>query len=309
MTQADTSRNTPLGQLHGVIVLNKPKGPTSTSCLNAIKKRLGQKKIGHAGTLDPMATGVLPVLLGAGTKIAPYITGGDKIYLGELKLGLTTDTYDIQGTVVEEKSWDHVSPEDAGTGITSWTELAEQEVPPVSAAKHKGKPLYALARAGKETPVKVKAIEVKHAEVVDIDLPLVKFRVMVSAGTYVRSLVHSLGMRFGSGAVLTSLTRERSGSFGLDQAFGLDQLLDEPHRLPERVLSIREALPDWPRIVLNEDQALLVRNGAMLPVDETGLKAPQGTLALAETAGKEPLALVEAKVRDARLRWAILRGL
>jgi len=250
LTSSGKGSITPCLQQNGVLILDKPKGPTSTSCLNAIKKRLGQKKIGHAGTLDPMATGVLPVLLGYGTKIAPYITGGDKTYLGELKLGLTTDTYDIEGKVVDEQPWEHISPEDAGTGITSWTGLTEQEVPPVSAAKHKGKPLYALARAGKETPVKIKAIEVKHAEVVDIDLPLVKFRVTVSAGTYVRSLVHSLGIRFGTGAVLTSLTREQSGPFGLEQAYSLDQVLEEPHRLPERVLSVGEALPDWPRLVV-----------------------------------------------------------
>jgi tRNA pseudouridine55 synthase len=296
--------------MHGVVVVDKPEGPTSRSCLNAIKKHLGQKKIGHAGTLDPMATGVLPVLLGAGTKLAPYIMGGDKTYFGELRLGLTTDTYDIHGKVIEERPWEQVAPDDAGTGVTSWTGLTEQEVPPVSAAKHKGKPLYELARAGRETPVKVKAIEVKYAEVVDIDLPQVRFRVAVSAGTYIRSLVHSLGMRLGPGAVLTALTRERSGPFGLDGAFALDDLLEEPRRFPERVLSIREALGDWPRLILEKTQARLVENGAWLPVTETAMpEASEGSRALAETPDEEPLALVEARQRDERLRWAILRGL
>jgi tRNA pseudouridine55 synthase len=296
--------------MHGVVVLDKPQGPTSTSCLNAIKKKLGQKKIGHAGTLDPMATGVLPVLLGAGTKLAPYIMGGDKTYYGELRLGLTTDTYDIHGKVVAEKDWSHVTAEDAGIGITSWTGITEQEVPPVSAAKHKGKPLYELARAGKETPVKIKAIEVKNAEVVEVDLPHVRFRTTVSAGTYIRSLVHSLGIRLGSGAVLTALVRERSGLFELEGAHPLETLLDEPHRFPERVLSIREALQDWPRLALDENQAKLVGNGAWLPVEATAIPgAPEGAMALAETVNGEPLALVEARQREQRLRWAILRGL
>jgi tRNA pseudouridine55 synthase len=212
--------------------------------------------------------------------------------------------------VVEEKDWSRVTAEDAGIGITSWTGVTEQEVPPVSAAKHKGKPLYELARAGRETPVKVKAIEVKYAEVVDIDLPQVRFRVAVSAGTYIRSLVHSLGMRLGPGAVLTALTRERSGPFGLDGAFALDDLLEEPRRFPERVLSIREALGDWPRLILEKTQARLVENGAWLPVTETAMpEASEGSRALAETPDEEPLALVEARQRDERLRWAILRGL
>lgn len=144
-------------QCDGVLVLNKPSGPTSAACLNDIKHQLKQYKIGHAGTLDPLAQGVLLVMLGHGTKLAPYLTDRVKTYTGTFRLGMTTDTLDIQGEVTSESDVT-VSDEDVKREILYWKELTEQEVPAYSAAKHKGKPLYALAREGKETPVKIKPI-------------------------------------------------------------------------------------------------------------------------------------------------------
>jgi tRNA pseudouridine55 synthase len=296
-------------QAHGVLVLDKPSGPTSADCLNRIKHGLGQKKIGHAGTLDPLASGLLLVLLGKGTKLAPYLMGGAKTYSGEFILGLTTDTYDIQGSVVEEKHWEHVSPEDVEAGVASWTRMREQEVPPVSAAKHKGRPLYALARAGEEVPVKTKSIEVHRAETLRIDPPRVSFRTVVGPGAYIRSLVHSLGMRLGTGAALTALVREGSGAFGLEKAHGLDEVLEDPEGFPDKVLSMREALADWPVVRLDREAADLVRNGAWLPVDG-GPRGPEaGEKALLAGPDNEALALAEAKSKDGRIRWSILRGL
>lgn len=254
-----------LPQLHGVLVLDKPSGPTSARCLSALK-RLGQKKIGHAGTLDPAASGVLLVLLGHATKISGYLmAGGRKVYRGALRLGLTTDSWDDTGNILSEQSWQHVSEEAVRREILAWQGVSDQAVPPVSAAKHKGQPLYKLARAGKDVPEKIKTIEISSSEVLDVSLPSARFRVSCSSGTYIRSLAHSLGCRLGCGAVLTELTREYSHPFALDAAHGLDDILEHPERLPEYVLPVTAALPDWPVITVAGEDAARLRNGTPVP--------------------------------------------
>ena len=294
-----------LPQLHGVLVLAKPSGPTSAACLTSIK-RLGQKKIGHAGTLDPLAAGVLVVLLGEATKLAPYVMEGEKTYLGQLRLGLATDTYDIQGAVTAEASFDHIGPAELEAAIASWTAETSQEVPPYSAAKHQGRPLYALARKGLAAPVKHKDISVFDARAVSIDLPSATFRVRVSAGVYIRSLVHSLGKRLGCGAVLTALTREASRPFDLTRAHGLDDIQAAPETLPERIISIGQALPHWPTVALPADAAALVRQGVRV---RAGADAEPGRCALLTDAGGQPLALAKVEETEGTLRWAIMRGL
>ena len=141
-------------QMDGVLVLNKPSGPSSSQCLSKIKRAAGQKKIGHAGTLDPLAQGVLLVLLGQATKLSNYLMG-QKTYRGVLRFGEITDTWDSQGRVLESRPWQDVAAETVKTAILDWKELTEQEVPPYSAAKHEGQPLYKLSRRGLETPVKI----------------------------------------------------------------------------------------------------------------------------------------------------------
>ncbi|BCS86798.1 tRNA pseudouridine(55) synthase TruB [Pseudodesulfovibrio sediminis] len=298
-------------QRDGLLILNKPSGPTSAACLNDIKHQLKQFKIGHGGTLDPMAEGVLLVLLGHGTKLAPYLSGGTKTYRGTFRLGITTDTLDIQGEVVKESDVS-ASAEDVKRAILYWKELTEQEVPAYSAAKHEGKPLYALAREGKETPVKIKPIVISHVEVLDVQMPEAAFRVSCSAGTYIRSLVHSLGTRIGCGATLTSLVRESSEPFGLDQALDLMDVLENPESFPERVIPLADTLPHWPRFTLTEPLSGLVKNGAWLPVvDQPGelLAGELGDQAMLLDPEGTPLALVEAKLQNGTPKWAILRGL
>ena len=299
------------GQLNGVLVLNKPSGPSSAQCLNRIKHGLGQKKIGHAGTLDPLAQGVLLVLLGQGTKIAPYLSGGEKVYFGTMQLGLATDTYDVEGRVIEEKP-PEADPEAVKSAILAWRDLTEQEVPAYSAAKHQGKPLYQLARQGREVPVKTKPIAVTEVEALEVRTPWASFRVRCSAGTYVRSLVHSLGKRLGCGAALCRLTREYSHPFGLEEAHDLDEILDTPERFGERVKPLSEALPHWPRAALDPESARSVMNGAWLPLDEcpvAGVDGRPGERALFLRENGAPLALAELRAKDERIRWAILRGL
>lgn len=298
-------------QAHGVLVLNKPSGPTSTSCLEKIKRTLGQRKIGHAGTLDPLAQGVLLVLLGQATKIAAYLTEGRKLYQGVLRLGVETDTYDVLGKVVHTVDCGGLTPSQVRPALLEWLQLREQDVPPYSAAKHQGRPLYALSRSGLDVPQKRKPIQIFQVEVMDIDLPLVRFRVECSAGTYIRSLVHSLGKRLQCGAVLEELIRERSHPFDLDQAYGLQAVLEEPETFERKVIAVQDALPHFPRYVLPSDLAWKVRNGARLPWDLTGEAAsPEpGARALFLDDQQLPLALVELREVDGRLLWTVLRGL
>lgn len=297
-------------QLDGVLVLHKPGGPTSTDCLNAIKRNLGQKKIGHAGTLDPMATGVLVVLLGQGTKLAGYLSDDRKTYRGALILGRTTDTYDVQGQTLTEAPWEHLTEDEVRAAITQWHGVSHQEVPPVSAAKHQGKPLYLLHRMGKEVPVKSKDVTLYDVQILSIDLPNVTFRVTCSAGTYIRSLAHSLGKRLGCGAVLSELEREASHPFTMEHAHDLETVLASRDRLIDLVLPMAQALPHWPKLSLGTQQADLVRNGTWLPTALfPGYPALEGDRALMLSSAGVPLALVEAKMRDQVLSWSILRGL
>jgi tRNA pseudouridine55 synthase len=296
-------------QADGLLVLHKPSGPTSTDCLNRIKARFRQKKVGHGGTLDPLASGVLLVLFGQGTKLVPYLSEESKTYTGTLVLGMETDSYDIQGRTVAEKSWSHVSEDQVRQMVRDWEKLENQEVPPVSAAKHKGKPLYALQRAGKEIPVKIKRIRITHAEVTGVDLPHVRFRVTCSPGTYVRSLVHSLGKRLGTGAVLTELVREACHPFTLAQAVTLDTLLElEPESLGDHIIPLSDVLPHWPGIRLDREQTQAVMQGMRLPVDSR-TPGEAGDRVMVFDPHGAPLALVQAQALDSSLHWVILRGL
>ena len=232
MTDARRTVSTPtLPQLDGIVVLNKPSGLTSTRCLN-ILKRMGQKKIGHAGTLDPMARGVLLVLLGCATKLSSWLLGaGHKVYAGELKLGVETDTWDTEGEVFCEKSPDGVGSADVAAEIRAWTELTSQDVPPYSAAT------------------------------LDFSMPVARFRVVCDSGAYIRSLAHSLGKRLGCGAALCGLTREYSHPFSLEQAVDLAEIEADPAILKRIVRPVEDALPHWPKIELDAASARRVKNG------------------------------------------------
>lgn len=301
-------------QLHGLLVVNKPRGLSSAQCTNRLK-RLGQRKIGHAGTLDPMAQGVLLVLLGQATKLSGHLmAGGEKRYVAVVELGRATDTWDDEGVnvlvtdpeMLRARFADPALEAALRTEVIGWTGESVQTVPPYSAAKHEGKPLYSLARAGQETPEKRKTVHISHAEVLWVDLPRAAFRVVCSSGTYIRSLAHSLGTRLGCGAVLTELTREYSHPFGLAQAHPLDAVLAQPDSLPERIVSVADALSHWPQVVVDDTRVQDIRNGVACPADAA---VTAGDKALLMTTDGAALALAEAAVKQGRVVWTILRGL
>ena len=293
-------------QKHGILLLNKPKGMSSAFAIGRLK-RLGQKKIGHAGTLDPMATGLLIVLLGEATKISGYLLeNGEKTYSGTLELGKITDTWDAEGKVLEERDTSTITKEMLENAVKDWLGTSMQEVPPYSAAKHEGQALYKLARAGKETPVKIKEIHISHAEIQWVDLPCMRFRVTCSSGSYIRSLAHSLGIRLGCGAMLTELTREYSHPFNLQDAITLEDLQENPEILNSKVISIEKGLPNWRIIELSQREALAIKNGNPIFIKENDFTVNekvflryQGNL----------LALAEAKQKDNKNIWQVLRGL
>ena len=303
-------------QQHGILVLNKPKGLSSAQTIARIK-RLGQKKIGHAGTLDPMATGVLLVLLGNATKLSGYLLeGGVKTYGGTLRLGVKTDTWDAEGSIVSETKLQEedllpgsVLEQAARREVTAWPNVTDQPVPPYSAAKHQGQPLYKLARAGMEVPAKVKSIHVSYADVQWVNMPDVRFRVTCSSGSYIRSLAHSLGIRLGCGAMLTELTREYSHPFGLDVAHTLDEILADPERLPEWIMPISAALPDWRNITVGNVQEANLKNGIPVPHQQEFGDFRSGDRAVILARDGSPLALAEARMDRDRPVWAVLRGL
>ena len=247
---------------------------------------------------------VLLVLLGQGTKIASHLLAdGGKVYSGQLRLGLTTDTWDIQGEVLTESPWQQVTEADVRAEVAHWLTLHEQEVPAYSAAKHEGQSLYKLARKGKEVPKKVKSMEISQADVLEVELPFVRFRVACSSGTYIRSLAHSLGIRLGCGAMLTELTREYSHPFGLEVACGLDELSADPGLLVKHLRPLAEALPHWPVLELDEAAEARIRNGMAIPCrDDVGDKA------LLQRQGM-PLALARRSETPQGPCWTVLRGL
>lgn len=210
--------------LNGVLVVDKEEGWTSHDVCAFVRRRFHIQKVGHAGTLDPLATGVLVVLLGKATKKSKELSSCDKDYFGTLQLGLKTDTHDISGAVLQKGEWGHISEQDVRQAFQKFTGVLEQTPPMVSALKHQGVRLYRLARAGKTVERPKRVVTVYEFRIEEIDLPKIRFFARVSKGTYLRTLVHDLGEMLGSFAVLAQLRRVRSGSFTLDDAITIDQL-------------------------------------------------------------------------------------
>src|SRR3989338_8831435 len=211
-------------QHNGILVVDKEPGWTSHDVCAFVRSRFRMKKVGHAGTLDPLATGVLVVLLGPATKKSKELSSCDKDYYGTIRLGIKTDTHDVSGTVIEERDWRHVSEQNVQDAFKKFTGVLEQTQPMVSALKHQGVRLYQLARAGKTVERAKRTVTVYEFRIEEMNLPEIRFFARVSKGTYLRTLVNDLGEMLGPFAVLSQLRRVRSGSFTLDDAVTIEQL-------------------------------------------------------------------------------------
>lgn len=212
--------------MDGILNINKPSGPTSFHIVSLVKRLSGERRVGHAGTLDPMATGVLPVCLGQGTRMVQFLIDNTKTYRAEIELGVATDTYDAQGRITQQGDLSGISRSQLESELASFCGLIYQVPPMYSALKFQGKPLYKLARAGITVERRSRPVKIHHLELMDWQPPLATIEVVCGRGTYIRSLAHDLGQRLGCGAYLKSLTRLRYGLFDIREAVSVPQLED-----------------------------------------------------------------------------------
>ncbi len=248
--------------MDGIAVINKAAGMTSHDVVARVRRLVGQRRAGHAGTLDPTATGVLPVLLGQATRVAEYLSESGKAYRATIRFGVETTTYDSEGEITHEAPV-HLALEDIERALPEF--LGEQDqLPPVySAIKRGGVPLYALARAGEAVEVTPRRIRIDELRIVRWAPPDLTLDVECGKGTYIRSLAHDLGQRLGPGAHLTGLIRTRSGPFTLSQAITLEELdaalTNGSWR--DRLFATDEALLDWRAAILGQENSVRLRTG------------------------------------------------
>lgn len=254
--------------MNGFLIIDKPVDLTSQAVVSRVKRMMGCRKAGHTGTLDPLATGVLPVALGKATKLIPYLDESVKVYLGELCLGVETDTYDCRGKIRRQFTGNlKFSERDFETLFADFTGTISQVPPTYSALKYKGKPLYALARSGNPVIPPPRRVTVDSFELLSMALPKATFRVRCSRGTYVRSLVHDIGLRLGCGAMLTNLVREQSGPFLLSDAISLELLESAVGQGDfSAVISMGGVLSRMPSLTIEDEELIaLIRTGSSLP--------------------------------------------
>ena len=249
--------------IHGVLNIYKEKGYTSHDVVARLRRIVGQKKIGHTGTLDPEAEGVLPVCLGKATKLCDLLTDKDKTYEAVLLLGISTDTQDTTGKILEEKNTADLREEAVREVVLSFEGEYDQIPPMFSALKVGGKKLYELARDGKEVERKPRHVQIYRIRILQIDLPRVRMEVTCSKGTYIRTLCHDIGEKLGCGGCIESLLRTRVERFGVAESLRIsevEQLMDEG-TLQEHMIKVDEMFPDYQKVYLTPEASAAVRNG------------------------------------------------
>ena len=261
----------------GFLNVNKPAGKTSFGVVAQVRRLTGVKRVGHAGTLDPLATGALPVCLGQATRLVEYLSDSTKTYLAGIELGVTTDTYDAEGSVLQRMDCSGVTREQVDTALATFLGQTTQTPPRYSAIKLKGRPSYKLARAGIDATPAPRTITIHRILLLDWQPPIVTAEIECARGTYIRSLAQDLGQKLGCGAYLKSLVRTRDSIFNLEDAVTLDQLTEAVNAgyWESLLYPMDSILSHWPAAVVGGDKEKAVRNGVSVAL-ETG-----GTLARA----------------------------
>lgn len=250
--------------MDGIIVINKEVGPTSRDVVNIISKIFNTKKVGHTGTLDPGASGVLVVCLGKALKVAEMFANDDKEYIAGVTLGLEYDTIDLYGKLLNEEEV-NIPKEEIIRVVNSFKGVYNQEVPLYSAVKVNGRKLYQYARSGQSVELPSKEVNIKEIKVLD-DIMYIegkiyfKIRCVVSKGTYIRSLVRDIGKKLGTIAVMNSLVRTRQGMFNINDSFNIEDIVNDNYK----AISITEAFPNIKTIKVNDEMAFKVRNGVII---------------------------------------------
>lgn len=235
----------------GVLLVKKPRGLSSHDVVARVRRVAGTRRVGHAGTLDPMAEGLLVVCIGAATRIVQFLTGLPKEYTGVIKLGAFSSTYDAEGMISPQGMALPADVETIRRAMALQTGIRLQLAPPFSAIKVRGKKLYEYARSGEPVPERHRQVRIDRFDLVEYREPEIRFYARVGSGTYIRSMAHDLGADLGCGAFLAALRRESVGGFRLDDALPLELLLEHPALLPEHLLTVPQALAHLPTITVD----------------------------------------------------------
>ncbi|MCH7811265.1 MAG: tRNA pseudouridine(55) synthase TruB [Chloroflexi bacterium] len=246
-----------------MINVNKPAGVTSFSVVSLVRRLSGVRRVGHAGTLDPIADGVLPILLGSATRLVEYIVDAPKSYRATVRLGAATDTYDSEGAVVSSGDPSGVTEQALRNALRTFVGEIQQLPPMYSALKHEGRPLYSYARAGKTVPREARTVTIHRLELLGVAGTDVEIELECGRGAYVRTLADDLGRLLGCGGHLVRLTRLRSGPFSLRDAVGIAQLEESAERgeWEEHLLAADRVLESWYAVLLGKERTLDVRCG------------------------------------------------
>jgi tRNA pseudouridine55 synthase len=288
----------PMGSPHdGIVLVDKGDGESSFDVVRKIKRALGMKKVGHAGTLDPFATGLLIILVGQGTKLAPHLMSGKKTYRGRLRLGVETDTQDPTGHVVSTRPVPEMGLDEIRGHAMGFTGDIEQVPPAFSAVRHKGKRAYEYARRGITIDLKKRRVRIHSLEVLGVALPDITFEVVCSGGTYVRTLAADLGRRMGPGAHLRELRRLGNGPFHVQDALPSKEI-ETPQRadLEDRIIPLRDALPEMREVHAEASMAKRIRNGYHPLCRELAGGGEEGTVStdfVKIVSGQEMVAIAE----------------
>ena len=256
--------------LNGILIINKQKGYTSHDVVAKVKKILNVKKVGHTGTLDPNATGVLPLLLNDGTKLSKYLIEHDKEYIVTLKLGIRTDTLDSEGKILEERKVDSLVLEDTEKILNSFIGKQEQLPPMYSAIKVNGKKLYEYARNGEEVELKPRKIEIYNIELIKIDKDKneIEFKVDCSKGTYIRSLCVDIANKLGTIGYMKELNRTKVGIFEISDAITIDELENNKQLANNKLIEMEDLLKSKPKIILEDKNLKQFLNGVKITTNE-----------------------------------------
>ena len=271
--------------MNGVLIIDKPAGLTSHDVVNRVRRILGERSVGHLGTLDPMATGVLPLVTGSFTRLAQFYLSSEKVYEGKIRFGFSTDTYDAEGEPTSELIRVALQSDELERLAATFRGPIEQCPPPYSAKKVKGVRAYKLARKHQEVALNPVQVEIKEFEILNIEGDLAQFRARVGPGTYIRSVAHDLGKAVGCGAHLESLRRTASGEFALEDARTLEQVAAAagnsslvvkgspssavvPDPFEDFFVHPRKLLPQFPSVTADEQSAARIRAGRPVNLPE-----------------------------------------
>ena len=245
--------------MDGILIINKPSGITSRDVVNKISKLLNTKKVGHTGTLDPIATGVLVLCIGKATKLVDVITGTDKEYVASVKLGELTDTLDTEGKTLEQRKC-FINKDELVNVLDSFIGEYDQEVPIYSAVKVNGKKLYEYARRNEKVNLPKRKVEIKKIELLESSNDSYSFKVTVSKGTYIRSLIKDINNKLGVIGVMSDLLRTRQGKFKIDDAYTLEDILDNKYK----ILSINDVLKDENCVTIDDNLFNIIKHGGII---------------------------------------------